>query len=140
MWTNDYDQLLAEWAALREQGKDLPLKETLILVNDWWWQSPIINPYLHIADPEDWPSPWDLLAEKGFCDLAKSLGMCYTLLLMRHKEINSLRIVQTDNYTLVLVNDQYVLNEQLGDVTADLTDIRIVHSVDGQVLKNKLKI
>lgn len=109
------------------------------MVQDWWDKAPICNPHFHILDTDDWPNPWELLAEKCFSDLAKCLGICYTVLLLENEEIKSLHIVQTDNYTLVQVNDgQYTLNDQPGEITVDY-DLRIRHSVDCEFLKKLLK-
>lgn len=141
MWTNRYEDLLLEWADLRNRASSLPLEDALHLVQNWWNTAPITNPYLHIADCDEWPLPWDLLAQNGFCDLAKCIGICYTLILAELPQIKSLHIVQTDNYyTIVHVNDgQYVLNDCIGEIIPSDTDYRIRHSVDCQCLANKLK-
>lgn len=140
MWNNDYDSLLLEWANLREEAKLLPFEDALQLVDDWWWHAPIVSPYIHIVDVEEWPNPWELLSEYGFCDLARSLGICYTLLLINHKDLKSLKIVQTDNYILVLVNDgQYILNNEPGNIKMDSADLHIKYSVDSETIKTKIK-
>ena len=49
-------------------------------------------------------------------------------------------MVQTDNYTLVQVNEgQYTLNDQPDQITMDQTDLRIIHSFDCEYLKAKLQ-
>ena len=121
MWNNDYHSLLIEWANLREQVRSVPLEKALLITQNFWDKAPICNPYIHITEPESWPSPWVLLADNCFCDLAKSLGICYTLILAEHDEVNSLHIVQTDNYTLVQVNGgQYYLNDSIGELSEKL--------------------
>jgi len=140
MWENRYEHLLIEWASLREQVKDLPIEEALHTVHDWWQAAPMVNHTIHINDSENWPLPWDLLTEKGFCEVAKCLGLCYTLLLIEHEDINSLHIVQTDNYILVQVNNgEYTLNDQPGFITADQNDLHVRYSIDCEYLKEKLK-
>lgn len=140
MWTNIYEDLLVEWVDLREHARTLPIEEALLEIQNWWDRAPISNPYLHVADYDEWPLPWDLLAENAFDDVAKCLGICYTILLLEHKAIKSLYILQSDNYTIVQVNDgQFILNDQPGEITADLSDFSVRYSVDCQVLKNKLK-
>lgn len=140
MWTNVYEDLLAEWAELRATASKLPLEEALLMVQDWWDTAPICNQHFHILDTEEWPLPWDLLAETCFCDLAKCIGICYTVILLENEDIKSLHIVETDNYTLVQVNDgQYTLNNEPGEITANQADLRIGHSVDCEFLKNRLK-
>lgn len=140
MWTDVYEDLLVEWTNLREYTKTLPLEDALHLIHDWWQQAPIISGHAHINNPDNWPPPWELLAKNAFCELDKCLGMCYTILLVEHEDINSFQLVQTDNYNLVIINDgQYVLNGQFGEITADLSNLRIRVSVDSEFLRNKLK-
>jgi len=132
MWNNDYYDLISEWSELRNKAKILPIYDALHLIHDWWQQAPIVSPYLEILEPESWPNPWELLANNGFCDLAKCLGICYTIQLLNRKEINSLRIVQTDNYyILVIVNDgEFVLNDRLGEIEPMASKINIIHIID----------
>ena len=35
-------------------------------------------------DPATWPDPWELITENYYCDLAKTLGIVYTLHLSSH--------------------------------------------------------
>ncbi len=111
MWNSNYEDLLHEWVSLRYQCEKLPLGECLSLINDWWFNAPIINSYYHITDPDHWPTPWELLLEDGFDDFAKSLGMCYTLLLLQRNDLESIVIKQSDNYVIVHINDKYILND-----------------------------
>jgi len=55
-----------------------------------FWQPCPHNPYyLDPADPESWPNAWDLISENYYCDLAKSLGIVYTIYYTQHgKELD----------------------------------------------------
>jgi len=140
MWTTDYTNLLREWSDLRTQASELPLDEALTLIHDWWDTAPIVNNTIHFTDPDNWPLPWDLLAQPAYCDVAKCLGLCYTILLVQHEDINSLHMVQTDNYTLVQVNKgQYTLNDEPGSITADQSDLRVKFTFDCENLKPLLR-
>ncbi len=139
MWPVKYEDLLAEWCTLREQAAILPIEESLHLINDFWARAPIINNYLHISDYEDWPLPWDLLSLTGFCDVAKSLAMCYTIILIEHKDINKLEIVQNNISTIVYVNGgEFILNDELGTIKYTDEPLDILHSVDCEYFKNKI--
>ena len=66
---------------------------------------------------ESWPNPWELLAENRYCDLAKALGMLYTLYLTCHGDQLDveIRIYQDpesgERYNLVWIDQgKYVLN------------------------------
>ena len=140
MWADRFEDLLVEWVELRSKAVELPLDEALLLVQDWWDRAPIVNNTVHFTDTENWPGPWDLLAYGAYCDVAKCLGICYTLLLIKHEDINSLHLLQTDNYTLVRVNEgQYILNDQPGEITMDQSDLRIRYTYDCEYLKAKLQ-
>lgn len=109
IWKTDYNQRLRDWTDIRCQSRDLALPDALLAINDWWFKSPW-KPYtMHWDDWQTWPDPWDLLAEPSFCDLARALGMLYTIHL---SEIAStVAIAQTSDTHLVLVDEgKYVLN------------------------------
>ena len=139
MWNNRFEDLLGEWVEIRDKATGLPLEEALSVIHDWWWTAPIVTHTVHFTDPENWPGPWDLLAQDAFCDVAKCLGICYTIMLIEHEDIKSLELVQTDNYTLVTVNEgQYILNDQPGSITADQSDLRIRYTYNCESLRQKL--
>ena len=132
MWATNYDDRLIEWRELREQAATQDLDQCLSTVDDWWQYAPLVNHYLHIDDQANWPLPWDLIAENTYCDLAKCLGICYTLLLIKHKDINSLEIIETQNEFLVAVNNDSILNYYPREIVNrhTLEDMKIMRVVD----------
>ena len=136
MWATSYDDRLIEWRSLREQAQSQDLEQCLLAVDDWWQQAPLVNHYLHIDDQANWPLPWDLIAENTYCDLAKCLGICYTLLLLKHKNITSLEIIETQQEFLVAVNNDMILNYYPREVVNrhTLEDIKIMRVVNAQSL------
>jgi hypothetical protein len=110
MWQPRFDDRLLEWRELRENSKQLNLEESLVAVDKWWQRAPLTNHYLHMDEYEKWPLPWDLLADDIYCDLAKCLGIVYTLMLITHKDIQSIDILQLDDFYCVRVNNDYILN------------------------------
>jgi len=141
MFPTQYEDALEEWVQVREQANGLPLEESLHTIHDWWQQLPIVNHNLHIADYKDWPSPWDLLADNNHCEVAKALQMCYTLLIIDRPEINSMNLICDDNYTYIQIlthDKEYVLNDQPGNITADLTEVRVLHTIDCDYFRTKI--
>ena len=132
MWATNYDDRLIEWRELREYAITKDLEQCLSVVDDWWQHAPLVNHYLHIDDRANWPLPWDLIAENTYCDLAKCLGICYTLLLIKHKDINSLEIIETQNEFLVAVNNDLILNYYPREIVNrhTLKDMKIVRVVN----------
>jgi len=141
MWPLTFEERLQDWRDLRDQCLLVDYEIALHLINDWWWRAPMVNHYLHWDDTESWPDPWDLLADNHFCDLAKSLGIVYTILMLNHDETHSLELVQTPDSNLAQVNKgKYILNwaprELLNNQS---TQITIRKTLDCQRFKNLIR-
>jgi hypothetical protein len=59
-----------------------------------------------------WPDPWQLLSDNIYCDVARGLGILYTITLLDRQDLISAELVLTeDSRNLVLVNEEkYTLN------------------------------
>lgn len=112
MWPKTFASRLESWAELRTRVQQLPLEEALQNINNWWRQTPWQPYYLHWDDQPKWPDPWQLLSDNVFCDLARGLGILYTLSMLDHKDLVSYELVLTeDGRNLVLINkEKYILN------------------------------
>lgn len=111
MWPRDYQQRLADWVALRDRCITQSLSQCLSAVNQWWFAAPW-QPYgLHWDDRDHWPDPWQLLADTVFCDVARGLGILYTVLLLERDDCADVQLVGTEQGNLVLIEQgKYVLN------------------------------
>jgi hypothetical protein len=90
---------------------------------DFWNSCPFLPFYLDIDNPTTWPDPWQLIEDNLYCDLAKCLGIVYTLHLSQHgfnltPEIRVYNEPNTrHNYHVVyLCQGKYVLNLVEGEV------------------------
>ena len=111
MWQYDFGDRLSAWRDLRDRCEILELEQCLLAINDWWWQVPTVNHYLHWDDHVSWPSPWELLADNIYCDVARALGMLYTVSMLGRSDIQDIELVQTKRYNLVqLDSGKYILN------------------------------
>ena len=112
MWYKDFSDRLEVWSNLRTDIQSLPPEEALQTINDWWHQSPWQPFYLHWDDQPLWPDPWQLLSDNVYCDLARGLGILYTISMIEHKDLISAELVLTeDGRNLVLVaKEKYILN------------------------------
>jgi hypothetical protein len=112
MWHKDFANRLESWAELRTQNQELPLETALQNINDYWQESPWQPYYLHWDDQPNWPDPWQLLSDNLFCDLARGLGILYTVSMLEHKDLMSYELILAeDGRNLVLVNkSKYTLN------------------------------
>lgn len=110
MWANTFESRLTDWNRLR-QGIQSIDSESLLIINDWWFRAPMITHNLHWADVHEWPDPWDLLADDKWCDLARGLGMLYTILMIDDTVRKNVQLIGTQDYNLVLVDSgKYILN------------------------------
>jgi hypothetical protein len=117
MWQTDYHSRLADWAALRQECNHLPLQQQLATVNDWWFQAPIVNRSIRWNESAFWPDPWELLTNSGYCDLARALGIVYTLTMLESTQYKTVEIAETDQDNLVLVDSgKYILNWAPGEI------------------------
>jgi hypothetical protein len=112
MWHKDFAGRLGAWADLRKEVQSMPLEEALQTINTWWYQAPWTGYYLHWDDRLKWPDPWQLLSDNIYCDVARGLGILYTITFLDHTDLLSAELVLTeDTRNLVLVNkEKYTLN------------------------------
>jgi hypothetical protein len=119
MWNLEPNERLREWKQFRERINqltiDVAIRETVHL----WSYAPYVTRYLERFNSSDWPDPWKLLYDNSYCDLAKALGMLYTLYLSDHQDRSftdlEIRVYKnmSDNDILntVWVDDgKYILN------------------------------
>jgi hypothetical protein len=112
MWPVDFAQRLESWNRLRDSCLNLPLEQALEAINTWWFDVPWRPYYLHWDDQAIWPDPWQLLSDNHYCDLARALGILYTITLLDRADLGDARLVLTDSGdNLVLVaKSKYILN------------------------------
>ena len=142
IWPGRYEDRLSEWVRLRKNNQTNDLETALIAINDWWQQAPWVPYYLHWDDMDQWPDPWELLADNHFCSVAKSLGIIYTIHMIARPDITTLQMAvnrdSADN--LVLVNEgKYILNWAQGQlVNITSPSINIIIAVDSSAVTKKI--
>jgi len=138
----NYDTRLRSWYDLRTAIEHLDTKTKCIEIDKWWQQAPLVNHHLHLFDTDSWPGPWDLLVENTYCNVARALGMCYTLLLTGVKDIELVEATDVNSEDLVLVlvdNAKYILNYWPNTVVNNCSnDFSIKRHVDIGFLQLKL--
>jgi len=115
-WNLRINERLTQWKDFRHKLSLVPLSDALEEVNQLWSTAPFVTYYLDPSDPKSWPDPWTLLAENYYCDVAKSLGILYTIYFTSHKSIDlQLRIYydykDKNRYNIAWIDDgKYILN------------------------------
>lgn len=141
MWPLTFKKRLDSWVQMRESASNLPLDDSLSLINDWWFQAPWRPYYLHWDDRENWPDPWELLDDNVYCSLARALGIMYTIAIIDHNDITDAQLIQNENDNLVLVNKRkYILNYEDGEVVNNNPNVgNIKKELELEKLKLTLK-
>jgi hypothetical protein len=81
-----------------------------------WSTAPYVTYYLDPSEPNSWPDPWTLLAENYYCNVAKSLGILYTIYFTSHRAADlELRMYydykDKERYTVAWIDQgKYILN------------------------------
>ena len=123
-----FDQRLRAWYTLRESAQTLPVESALTAINAWWFQCPWQPYYLHWDDLAAWPDPWQLLSDNVYCEVARGLGILYTITLLDREDLTSASLVLTQTgHNLVLVDQtKYILNWEADTVVNNNHEV-IVH-------------
>lgn len=132
MWPADYHQRLVDWARLRDQCRSGDLETALTQINDWWFRAPWRPYYLHWDDRDIWPDAWQILNDNIFCDLARGLGILYTIEMIDRNDVTAVSLAQTNQGNLVLVNEgKYILNWIKGELlNIASTNLTITKTLD----------
>ena len=112
MWPQNFDQRLRAWYTLRESAHALPLESALETINTWWFRCPWQPYYLHWDENSTWPDPWQLLSDNVYCDIARGLGILYTISFIDREDMGDAELILTKKgHNLVSVAQRkYILN------------------------------
>lgn len=111
MWPVTFEERLQYWHSLRQSCCSQAVHDLYLTINDWWFKSPMVNRTIKWEDFPAWPNPWDLLEKDGLCDLARALGIVYTLMMLDNSYQQRLHIVRSGKDNLVQIDDgKYILN------------------------------
>ena len=137
MWLANFDDRLAAWAALRSQTQTQDLESALTDINEWWFNSPWQPYYLHWDDQPKWPDPWELLSDNVYCDLARGLGILYTISLLDRADMaDAMLVLSEDGSNLVLVaKEKYILNWNRDSILNNKSEVKHSRQLKQQQIK-----
>ena len=137
----NYEARLSDWYDLRVQLEDSDIQTRVIEIDKWWQRAPLVTHHLHILDSENWPDPWELLVENTYDEVARALGICYTLLLLDENAISMAEATDKMGNDVVIVqvdNAKYILNYWPDTVLSNnLSNFNIKHTVSIDKIKRK---
>ena len=141
MWPATFEQRLHAWGVLRESIQNAPVEQVLAEVNAWWFHAPWRAYHLHWDDQPNWPDPWELLSDNIYCDLARGLGILYTITLLDRPDLQDSVLAESDQGNLVLVQQgKYILNwdsQQVLNINPGLIKSR--HSVTQEQIQQQIR-
>lgn len=120
IWNNiPNEERLHLWKVLREDIKDLPVKEQLEHLATFCRTIPFGSRTIDYYSPLEWPNPWEILFHGLFCTSSISVLMYYTLVLLPTVKKVELILVEDDDgiFLLPIIDDHFVLNYELGQVS-----------------------
>lgn len=128
MWPATFASRLASWNDLRAHAATLAPEAALHAINNWWFSVPWKPYYLHWEDQQEWPDPWELLSDNIYCDVARGLGILYTITLLGRADLTDAELVLTESgHNLVQVNKRkYILNWNKNTIVNTIQDEKIV--------------
>ena len=137
IWPATFAARLESWNLLRDRCQNLPLESALDEINRWWFNAPWRPYYLHWDDQPVWPDPWQLLSDNIYCDLARGLGIVYTISMLERKDMMPADLVLTEEGTnLVLVaKEKYILNWEADQIVNTFTNVKIKRQYQQQQIK-----
>ena len=123
MWKLETSERIARWRAFRLTIGGKPLDQAIEATAEFWQNCPHNPYYLDPNDASNWPSAWDLISENCYCDIAKALGMLYTIAYSVHGHMLPMKLcVYYDSetgydYNLAIFDEgKYVINLTDGEV------------------------
>ena len=140
------DERLREWMMFRNQIGQVTLEQAFDQTTQLWSYAPFVSHYLDANRDISlipWPDPWVLLYENYYCDIAKSLGMLYTLYLSSHRPKDIALVMAQDldtnqGYNLVQIEQgKYTLNFEFNTVVnnTQTKNLKVLRRYTAQDLK-----
>lgn len=110
MWNSETNQeILAKWRQLRMQLADKNTDQQVAAVAEFISKIPYGARCVDYYSPENWPTPWEILAHRQFCSSSISILAYHTLSMVSDQEL-TLELVDdgNDTYLVTVVNEQVI--------------------------------
>ena len=141
IWPKSFSARLASWNLLRDQCQTLVAQSALEHINAWWLHTPWRPYYLHWDDVATWPDPWQLLSDDIYCDVARGLGILYTIALLDRADLQDAVLLEVGSDNLVQVQQKkYILNwDSEAVVNINPTGTTTRHSITQEQIKQQIR-
>ena len=147
MWKLSPGERIAHWKNFRKSLDTMPIDTAILAVAEFWQSCPYVAYYLDPDTPDQWPTPWELILENYYCDLAKALGIVYTIHFSQHStnlNLNPQIHIYNDTesgyvYNLsVFAQGKYVVNfidNTVVNIESINKKLKLKHCYNGKELK-----
>lgn len=113
---------LAHWKEFRKSLGGMAEGDQLQAVADYWALAPLVGMAYDIEQPQEWPSPWEMINAGDWCRNSVAIGMEFTLRLAgwdtSRLQLTMIRDWDISEIILLLVvDDQKVLNYNYSQVS-----------------------
>jgi len=140
-WNNiPNDERLRLWKTLRTDISGLTLDEQMNTVAKFFASMPYTTRTLDYYTPSGWPTPWEILFRSDLCKSAISLLIFYTFSLISSDHKIELHLIDdaTDMYLVPVIDDQFILNYELG-VVSNYLDVSTEYKITKTFTKEQIK-
>ena len=122
MWDNDatHEEVLSRWRRLRTDISSLPAEDQVLAVITFIAPLPYGVRTVDLYAPAEWPTPWEILANRKFCTSSISLLAYHTLAMVSDAELTLDLIDDGGTLYLVVVADGAVINYYPGSVISKI--------------------
>lgn len=121
------EERLHLWLTFRNSIKRLDRDTQLEKVAEFFSRTPISSRTMDFYTPSEWMTPWEILHDGRYCESAISLLIYYTLKLIGMDKVELWLVDdQYDRLLLPIIDNQYILNYELGKISKLHSQIKIV--------------
>lgn len=120
-WYESPSKRLSMWRDFRnglDQTNTLDVSKTVV---QWWQSAPLVNISIDPVNPEQWPTPWEMLHQGNFCQNSVALGMAYTIYYANPNIQNELLYVtcigKSFQRLCALIDNKHLLNFDHGSIS-----------------------
>lgn len=94
------EQRLVDWQTFRDSLTAMSIEDQLRSVAEYWSQVPLNTWFLDESQPNDWPTPWEIIYGGDYCPTTVSYMMRETL------HLSDPDVWSLDRFELMLIRDK----------------------------------
>ena len=112
---------LSHWKTIRKTIADLPERDALRVVAEYWSYAPLVQHSYDPENPSEWPTPWEMVSRGKMCRDFVALAMEQTLRLAGW-DYSRMKLVYLRDYDiseelmLLNIDGMFALNYKVGEV------------------------